>query len=67
MAETTSNINLKTGTLITAVAVVVFALASWALSELYGNITGQVKVQWQKLDKMEKAICSQHPQICKDL
>lgn len=65
--ETTSNINLKTGTLITAAAIVVFAVASWALSELYSHLTDEVDTNSGKIDRIEKVLCSGHPEMCKDL
>jgi len=67
MVENTTNFNIKTSTLITGVAIVVFAISTWALSELYSSLTHQIKVQWQKLDKLEKVVCSKHSDICRDL
>jgi len=67
MTENTTNFNIKTSSLITGAAVVVFAVSTWALSELYSGLTDQIKAQWGKLDRMEKVICSKHSDVCRDL
>lgn len=51
----------------TTVAAIVFLIACWALSQLYTSFTNNIKAQEDKLYLMEKAICSKHPKICKDL
>lgn len=52
---------------IVGVAMLLLGLLGWSLSEQYESMTSQIKVQWQKIDRLEKVLCADHPERCPDL
>jgi hypothetical protein len=52
--STSTNINIKTSTLVTGLAILIIGILGWSLKGNYDSIQRQLTKQWEKIDAIEK-------------